>query len=231
MQSPATWYAAKGVWDLAPGYDDPKQPGFTRGIGAECLFCHTGRSETVGKSTHRMHVAEAAVSCERCHGPGSLHAERHEGRGGKIPASDVDYTIVNPVRLSRELAEAICQQCHLETDVPVAVRGRSMADYRPGLRGQDFRQVYVFEETTQAMTVVGHVEQMHQSRCYQESETFSCLTCHNPHDEPTPKDAVAHYNAVCMSCHPPAKCTVKPESAGRKARTITASNATCRVRR
>jgi len=157
-----------------------------------------------------MHVTEAAIGCERCHGPGSLHVGRHENRQrrGLAPADEIDYTIVNPARLSRDLAEAVCQQCHLETDASVPVRGRKMADFRPGLRGQDFRQVYVFEETAQTMTVVGHVEQMHQSRCYQRSDTFSCLTCHNPHDEPAPEDRVAHYKAVCISCHAPARCKV-----------------------
>jgi predicted CXXCH cytochrome family protein len=117
-----------------------------------------------------------------------------------------DDTIVNPADLSRDLAEAVCQQCHLESDATVAVRGRKAADYRPGLRGQDFRLVYVFDETGPGMTVVGHVEQMHQSKCYQRSSTFSCLTCHDPHGEPAPADREAHYNGVCLSCHRPSAC-------------------------
>jgi predicted CXXCH cytochrome family protein len=56
--------------------------------------------------------------------------------------------------------------------------------------------------------VVGHVEQMHLSRCYQASSTFSCLTCHDPHGEPAPADRVPHYQAVCLSCHRLESCTV-----------------------
>jgi hypothetical protein len=39
-----------------------------------------------------------------------------------------------------------------------------------------------------------------QSRCYTESGTMSCVTCHNPH-----RDAArdpAHYEAICLQCHP-----------------------------
>jgi hypothetical protein len=111
--------------------------------------------------------------------------------------------------LPRELAEAICQQCHLHSDAALTLRGRKHTDYRPGLRLEDFWEVYVFKDPDQSMTVVGHVEQMHQSRCYRAADTFSCLTCHDPHGEPASKEErTAHYKAVCASCHRPQSCTV-----------------------
>jgi predicted CXXCH cytochrome family protein len=60
------------------------------------------------------------------------------------------------------------------------------------------------------MTVVGHVEQMHLSRCYQGSQTFSCLTCHDPHAEPPPLERESYYRAVCLQCHQPERCKVAP---------------------
>jgi hypothetical protein len=60
------------------------------------------------------------------------------------------------------------------------------------------------------MTVVGHVEQLHLSRCYQKSATLTCTTCHNPHAEPTAAKRDTHYHAACASCHPPERCTVDP---------------------
>jgi predicted CXXCH cytochrome family protein len=60
------------------------------------------------------------------------------------------------------------------------------------------------------MTVVGHVEQMHLSRCYQGSDNFSCLTCHDPHAPPPSQGRDAHYNRICTSCHRPERCTVDP---------------------
>jgi predicted CXXCH cytochrome family protein len=211
VESPVTWYAARAAWDMSPGYNSPKQQGFDRAIGEGCLFCHAGQAVAVGRSTHRMRIIEPAIGCERCHGPGSLHVQRH----ARVPeprddATEIDYTIVNPAHLSRDLAEAVCQQCHLESDSAVAQRGRKATDFRPGLRLQDFYQVYVYAEAAESMTVVGHVEQMHLSRCYQRSSTFSCLTCHDPHGEPEPSDRVAHYRAVCLNCHRPDQCTVEP---------------------
>ena len=58
---------------LSPGFNGPDQPGFERATGEGCLFCHAGRAEAADRSLHRMRVAEPAIGCERCHGPGSLH--------------------------------------------------------------------------------------------------------------------------------------------------------------
>ena len=236
VESPITWYTARKAWGMSPGYDVPDHAAFTRAIGEGCLICHASRADAVEGSLHRMHVLEAAIGCERCHGPGALHVERHRNRpaetatsaanttthsrsrvrqnAGLIPPRsgergyEVDHTIVNPEHLSRELAEAICQQCHLRSSAIVSQRGRKLADYRPGLPLQDMRLDYRLDEPDKPMTVVGHVEQLHLSRCYQKSQTLSCLTCHRPHDvereSPPP-----NRNATCLSCHQPDKCRVE----------------------
>jgi hypothetical protein len=206
VESPVTWYASRQAWDMSPGYEGPDQQGFARSMGEACLMCHAGQAEAVERSLHRMRVHEAAIGCERCHGPGSVHVERRNG--GARPLDRIDHTIVNPSHLPRPLAEAICQQCHLQTGAMVFGRGRKAADFRPGLPLQDFRQDYTLETPDSAMTVVGHVEQMHLSRCYQRSETFSCLTCHNPHNEPPSSQRVSYYKAICLDCHRPEQCTV-----------------------
>jgi predicted CXXCH cytochrome family protein len=213
VESPVTWYTDKKMWAMSPGYDRPSQQGFERPVGESCLICHVGQAEALGGSMHRMRITEAVIGCERCHGPGALHVERHHGRQ---PASDprgagIDDTIVNPVHLSRELAEAICQQCHLRVSASVLARGRKFADFRPGLPLQDFRHDYRLETAESTMTVVGHVDQMHLSRCYQGSAKFSCLTCHDPHHEPRPKERVEYYRSVCLTCHAAERCKVNPE--------------------
>jgi Doubled CXXCH motif (Paired_CXXCH_1) len=207
VESPVTWYASGKGWKMSPGYDNPHQQGFDRAVGDGCLICHAGQADAVGASLHRMQVTEAAIGCERCHGPGSLHVAHHAGRKPVAErVAGVDYTIVNPAHLSRDLAEAVCQQCHLRSNATIVARGRKPADYRPGLPLHEFRQDYGLDHPDASMTVVGHVEQMHLSRCYQNSKTLSCLTCHNPHDEPAPRERVAHYRAVCLECHKPAAC-------------------------
>src|SRR5262249_38622948 len=121
VESPVTWYAAKKAWGMSPGYDSPTQMGFEGFVGEGCLTCHAGRAEAIDGSLHRMKIAGAAIGCERCHGPGALHAERHRE---KHPAAGVDDTIVNPARLPRDLAEAVCSQCHLRSSATILARGR-----------------------------------------------------------------------------------------------------------
>jgi hypothetical protein len=210
VQSPVTWYPARKQWGMSPGYDRPDQMGFERAIDESCLICHAGHADVVGKTQQRIHIREAAISCERCHGPGSLHVGHHRDRKqhGLPSEGGVDYTIVNPRHLERDLAEAVCQQCHLQSAAIVLGRGRKIADFRPGLPLQDFRQDYRLEVADAPMRVVGHVEQMHQSRCYKKSPTFSCATCHNPHAFPDPDKRDEFYQKKCLQCHQVESCTV-----------------------
>jgi predicted CXXCH cytochrome family protein len=208
MESPITWYRSTGTWGMSPGYDQAQQIGFQRETGQSCLVCHAGRSRALGGSMHKMEITEAGISCERCHGPGSLHVNRHKAKE-PLAAEEVDHTIVNPAHLSRELAEAVCQQCHLSGAAGIVPRERRLEDYRPGLPLQDFRHDFGLANNAD-MTVVGHVEQMHHSRCYQKSSEFTCTTCHSPHNEPAPESKVAHFREICLKCHEEASCKVDP---------------------
>ncbi|HET6575102.1 MAG TPA: cytochrome c3 family protein [Fimbriiglobus sp.] len=209
VESPVTWYTARRAWGMSPGYDTPHQGGFDRATGEGCLDCHAGRAEAIDRSLNRMRVTEAAIGCERCHGPGSIHVARHRDPA-PLPPGEIDRTIVNPAKLPRELAEAVCQQCHLRSDATVIARGREASDFRPGLPLQAFRADYRVASADGPMMVVGHVEQLHLSRCYQQSNILTCLTCHSPHAEPTSEGRVAHYRDACLSCHAPDRCTVDP---------------------
>jgi predicted Zn-dependent protease len=51
------------------------------------------------------------------------------------------------------------------------------------------------------MKVVGHVEQMRASACYQGSDTMTCITCHDPHGSPQPEERIAYYRERCGACH------------------------------
>jgi predicted CXXCH cytochrome family protein len=211
MESPVTWYRSSDQWGMSPGYDAPEQIGFQRETGQSCLICHAGHSRALGGSIHRMEITEAAIGCERCHGPGALHVELHrEKKSSAKTADSIDHTIVNPAHLSRDLSEAVCQQCHLSGGAGILARGTKLDDFRPGLRLQDFRRDYGLENDDKDMTVVGHVEQMHHSRCYQNSTEFSCVTCHSPHGETEAKSRVAHYKSICLKCHQEENCKVAP---------------------
>jgi hypothetical protein len=212
VESPLTWYTSRQAWGMSPGYDEPVHAGFSRAVDAGCLRCHSGSSTALDGSFHRIQVHETWISCERCHGPGSLHVDRWstaEGLAAAADAGKIDFTIVNPVHLDRDLAEAICAQCHLRATAGVMARGRTMDDFRPGLPLDRFRTDYRSAEDISQMTVVGHVEQLRLSRCYQQSE-LTCTTCHNPHARPRETERVSYHRAQCLTCHTQDTCTVDP---------------------
>jgi len=198
VESPITWYASKGRWDMSPGYDHERHRGFERAVDAGCLVCHAGRVTPIASAVAKVEMGELAIGCESCHGPGSLHALHHESNAHEPGAAD--YTIVHPGRMTRAEAEAVCSQCHLRSAATVLVRGRALADFRPGLHLEDFRVDYREELQDKSMTVVGHMEQMRRSRCYQNSETLTCTTCHDLHAKAgqlTP----AYFRQKCLDCH------------------------------
>jgi len=214
-QSPLSWYVESQKWAMSPGYDVPNHPGFSRKLSSECFFCHVGSIDQKEGNPNDFTILEETVGCERCHGPGELHAQKHHNKkSATLPLTDLtnpiedgpDDTIVNPANLNRELSEAICQQCHLQAAGKALRAGKEEWDYRPGTPLTDIRLDYQYRLGDDKMKVVGHVEQLHQSKCYQQTETLTCITCHNPHDTPTPEKMAAHYRSICLDCHDNSAC-------------------------
>ena len=200
FQTPISWYSQKKTWDLSPGFGPNYLTG--RPILPECLFCHTNRVQFVDGSLNRYTEPifdGHAIGCQRCHGPGELHVARRE-RLDPVP-DDVDYTIVNPRHLERSQREAVCEQCHLEGETRIVRHGRAMYDFRPGLPLEQFWSVFVHPpEASVAQKVVSHVEQMYESRCFQDGR-LGCISCHDPHQRVKPERRVEHYRAACLECH------------------------------
>jgi tetratricopeptide (TPR) repeat protein len=209
FQSPITWYPQKRKWDLSPGYAT-RHHHFARPVPVECLFCHSNRADDVRETVNRYRppiFQGYTIGCERCHGPGELHARRHE-QGEEL--TPVDTTIVNPRHLEPALRESVCEQCHLQGEVRVARRGRNAFDYRPGLPWHLFMSVFVSPANgAETKKFVGHVEQMHASRCFLASSgKMGCSTCHNPHQLPAAAERVAYYRDGCLTCHAEKRCSL-----------------------
>jgi predicted CXXCH cytochrome family protein len=195
LQTPISWYTQKQRWDLSPGYGPSALA--ARVVPASCLYCHANRLRQHPEHPDRFlaPVFEGhAIGCERCHGPGELHA-----------AGDFDRTIVNPGRLAPALRDAVCEQCHLEGEGRVLRAGRGLFDYRPGLPLSEFWAVFVPEEQAgEDAHAVSHVEQMYQSKCFQRPVgglKMGCITCHDPHAVVAPAERVEHYRTACKKCH------------------------------
>jgi predicted CXXCH cytochrome family protein len=229
FQSPIGWYAQGKRWDLSPGYATRNQH-FGRPIEPDCLYCHANRFEPVAGTINgyrRPIFRGMAIGCERCHGPGGLHVRNPgpaDGPGG-------DRTIVNPRHLEPRLREAVCEQCHLQGAYHVERAGRRLADFRPGLPLESFLAVFVpASQQVDANGAVGHVEQMHASRCFAAAGgRLGCISCHDPHRKPGPEQAVAFYRERCLQCHADRGCALP--SARRRARTPDDSCIACHMPR
>ena len=221
FESPITWYSRKRKWGLSPGYENDN-PHFERFVKPTCLFCHSNRFDHVEgtENRYRQPIFQGhAIGCERCHGPGELHVKR------PVPAGDEPPNIVNPASLSPALREAVCQQCHLQGDIRVVRAGRKLTDYRPGLPLSAIESVFVKAERTGQTRFFGQVEQMHESRCFRESQgKMGCTSCHDPHELPDPREKAVYYRDRCLNCHAERGCKLpKPDrlSEGRDDRCTT----------
>jgi tetratricopeptide (TPR) repeat protein len=155
-----------------------------------CLVCHVTRPRAFRDPPPAVagpEAADAAIGCERCHGPGGNHLAAVAAalpdraialaRAGSTPSATVD---------------AQCVGCHV-VDVPAAIRAEPESPLyvrSPGL-------TLSFSKCATANDGKG--------------VGLSCLTCHDPHrddDRPAP-----FYEARCLACHSSPGRT--PTAAGR----------------
>ena len=219
MESPLTWYASSGLWSMSPGYDHADQQGFERPVDAGCLICHSGRIESPGGAFHRLKIGEMAIGCERCHGAGEGHVQYQRSvRLTDTRAAGTTDSIVNPSKLSRDLQDAICAQCHLRGDATVLSRGRTAADCIPGRPLTDVRIDWFLSTGDGGMRVTGHSDQMSASQCWKQSGTLTCTTCHAGHPGVSESGVSAeastagYYREVCLKCHTVEACRETAES-------------------
>ena len=215
FQAPLSHYTQTARWDLSPGYQN-QDDGFSRVIQPGCIYCHSGRPQPIAGrdgSYRDPAFTQTPIGCENCHGPGAAHVEAM--RKGKIPQNGFDHTIVNPERLSSQLANDICMSCHQAGDARVLQPGKTYQDFRPGEPLE--RTVAIFQiPPTRANPPdedhVQHYYSMSLSRCFlatrnlRPEKQLRCISCHDPHVEPTADEAPAHFNSACLSCHTKASC-------------------------
>lgn len=207
-QIPVTWYAQDAKWGLAPKFQKSgNNYRFGRVITDECMACHNGQPSFVPGSENRFESVPLGIGCEKCHGPGSIHVE--EKQAGIIVdiTKEIDYSIVNPGKLSPEREMDVCQRCHMQ-GASVFEGGDTPLDWRPGQPLVAHQNVF-WPRQPDSLThfiMASHPDRLAQSACFKDSweedssaEPMTCLTCHDPHKpiEET-REAV---NATCQNCH------------------------------
>lgn len=200
FQAPITFYTQDQKWDMAPGYEDENLR-FSRVLESECLTCHNHFPKLVDGSYHKFSKMPSGIECERCHGPGQIHVE--EKRAGiRVDTSEyIDYSIVNPSDLSRDLVMDLCQRCHLQ-GMSVLNEGKTFYDFKPGMELSSVMNVYLprYTDNHEKFIMASQADRLRMSPCYVKSEDLTCITCHHPHHSvsSTPKE---QYNNACISCH------------------------------
>jgi len=193
FESPVNWYADEKVWDMTPAYHNVSQVPLNLPANISCLQCHVSGAQPPLKGTENRYAEPmfsfSGVTCERCHGPGALHAQ-----GG---------TIINPSRLSPTRRDSICMECHLEGRVSIERAGRHAYDFRPGDLLSDYVRHYLLTSgKNQTLGAVSQVEALTQSKCKKSSgDAMSCTSCHNPHISPSAKERADYFRRKCLACH------------------------------
>ncbi|MCR9292231.1 MAG: C cytochrome precursor [bacterium] len=196
----ASYLSGQDSWMNSPGYLDGVAD-FARPVLAACLECHTTYYqpyEGAANQYHREHFV-LGVTCEKCHGPGAEHVEYHR----RNPEQKSAHAIVNPANLSVERSLELCQLCHggdplRELQPPFS--------YRPGERLSEY---YEFPQSDGSQLSTGvhtntQLPRLKRSACFQQSESMTCIDCHNPHQHE--RGDLKLFSERCIRCHEPQAC-------------------------
>ena len=208
--SPISFYTRINGWDLSPGYEQSLFRDFTRPVVELCVDCHTGEPRFVSERPNHFQQPPfrfLSVSCERCHGPGAIHVQAH--KEDDSIEGPIDFTIVNPAKISAEIRDDVCAQCHFLGDARVLRPGKNYLDFRPGTALD--KVVAIFSVPAKAKgdrsISLDQFEQLKLSRCAIASKgRLGCITCHDPHVQLRGAEAAKDFRERCLTCHTAESC-------------------------
>jgi tetratricopeptide (TPR) repeat protein len=199
LESPIAYYSSFKGYDMKPGLSDSLTMPAALPISSECMRCHMSgvQREDQGTINHYggLPFQYGGITCESCHGD----TREHVASRGRAP-------VMNPIRLDAERRDSVCIRCHLEGDTNVEHRGRSLADYKPGDRIEDYLSYFVYADANMSSRGVSEVEELGVSKCKRVSgDRMSCMSCHDSHDSPAADERAGFYRIKCLKCHTQAK--------------------------
>jgi Flp pilus assembly protein TadD len=200
FELPMSWLHPLQEWGTS-SFDAAGTGDFSRPTNPRCVECHNTWLEHVPgtPNQYRPESLIAGVTCEVCHGPAKDHVEFHEAH----PDEKSPKHITQPALLSRNLQVDLCAYCHSNS-----LKHRQAAfSYRPGTQlSETYRSLVT--RNPEDDHVANQTSYMKLSKCFQESDTLSCITCHNPHVAPDERRGSGQ--SACMTCHQQEHCLEQP---------------------
>jgi len=202
FQLPVSYFLTAHSWANSPHYP-MDSIWFRRAVDVGCFECHASYISKTGmihvdafNGTPQYDRASIVygIDCERCHGPGVLHAAwqtaHKEDTSGRY--------IARFSALGRQQKLDICAQCHSGGHPS---EQRSLFHFKPG----DTLANFVFADPRMARSIGNtdvhgnQYELLAASKCFLRSATLECGSCHGPHVRE--RDSLTVFATRCMNCH------------------------------
>ena len=223
-QLPVSYFTVISNWCNSPGY--PFRAEYNRSITPRCLECHTTYAKVTSppdsvpqQFDHRQIIY--GINCEKCHGA----AARHVAYQTQHPNLTIAKYIANPAKLSRQQNLELCSLCH---------SGGSLHNKSASFNfvaGDTITNYFTRDSTpTDIHTIDVHGNQyglLRSSQCFKKSETMTCNTCHNTHNEERGNTVL--FSRRCISCHNAKEAVACPLTARLGAATISTNCIDCHM--
>ncbi len=217
---PVSYYTSANAWGTSPGFPIA-QPYFKRIVGKVCFECHSSfidskHSDETSNSKEYFAAAERieamdkttliyGIDCQRCHGPAANHVNYHT----IYPEEKKAKYIVTNSSLNAQQKLDMCAVCHSGNDQE---KLKSRFYFKPGDTLSNFYLYMPGDKYKTNFDVHGNQQRLlAESKCFLQSGTLNCSSCHNPHTNASSN--LATYSQKCMGCHTEANknfCIVKP---------------------
>lgn len=192
------WWVADGTPDGRP--KRPAEMPLNQVGDAKCDSCHTTGFKTAKDQAMGRWIArksELGISCEVCHGPGSIHVKTRD-KGN----------IVNPSRLNALQQDQLCGQCHSRV---TSSQEKDLAFPQGFFIGntdlQDRVRFWDFTSNPDNFWPNGDAKKNRQQyhdiqKGAHQQQGVTCITCHDVHSS---KKGVGQIRVsrdeLCASCH------------------------------
>ncbi len=195
VQLPISYFTDANQWCNSPGHF--YSFAYDRPITARCMECHATFAEKISGEKEVPEEFDKGrmilgIDCERCHGPSAKHVEYQE----ENPLEKLGRFVINPSSFTRKQSLDLCSLCHrtgMKEKTPsfTFTAGNKLADYF---------NIDTSEHIGANIDVHGNqYGLLAESKCFKNSSTLTCVTCHNTHESQVGETAT--FSQKCISCH------------------------------